>query len=1247
MKSYSLHKILLILITLLLFAIPFFWLRPGEMDLGGDSTRLYFFQPMMYLKALFLYNIIPSGIGGDSLSYYAIPYLLVLGLLRLLFTPTILIGISNGLKLSVAFLSCYLIVKELLTNDRKNFDTWMIELSSISSGLFYIFSPIMVNSGWDRAILTHTQIFVYPLTFYLLLRYISSHRFQYMLVLLLFTFLFSFNFSFFAAPGFFSFFPFSLVFFYIYSVRVLLKKFPWKGIIVGTILFVLLQAFHILPHILSLLFFKSQYNAVFSEGGMITQGLDYFTAIAPSIKVSTSLFNLAQVRTIPWISLGSMFFPFVMICGLIFNRKEEKKRKSGSMLPIFIFFLITLFFVSANITATGFTIYKLLFYIPGFKMFRNFYGQWSTAYVFFYALLIGQCLAVFASGISRRFQYLLFILFFIVLVPGAYPLINGSMVNDVHFNSKSIKQNIRIDSDIDSLIQKIRQLPIDGKILSLPLTGPGYQVIAGKDGGAYIGPSMFSYLAGRNDFTGYAGMGPYGQKFIEFIRNKDFNSVNNMMAILNIKYIFYNSDPYIYDDNFPGYPYDLIRDYMPKTQEGYKKLIHNFPIDYPQSLTQGFFNLYPMQGNYLPHIYTTSNLLYTTFPDTLVFNSQLNQDVKNAVFDIKESKNTSDSAILEAVPDNPLSVLQDNYHLHHHEPFISLKLNDYLYPFVLVKEKFQLWRSRNNHNRYLDFSLYFLTKRILELQRWGELVPVTKNPLPPPKIDNLFSFDRYNSWEASLSRYESGIHILFDWMNTNKLTEGGLIVDKIKLNEQLNQHKNILYKLLQDSKKKESEVGYLQDEIIAMFTRLHALLDLKDNDPTAFQYTLQIPEMYDTNSYDVYIQYDHLDSQVNTLRDTTFIQLNADGQVIGQKLESKSSGLQRIGEMTLRKTGLIPFQVSIPIQSEIFQDAAWSSSGSSLKDKNIDSLVLLNIPGGNSGGLIRQVKNWAPKKQFVITFDYKTNGTNVIFRVFDQLLIDESGNNTTQHVYSDRSLSSDEWSKHQFVVSADPKSTSGYLQFLNNTKNSVATIDIRNLSIVEISYPKIFFVKRSVNTNNSFTEPTVEFSKINPTRYQIEVTNAKSPYVLMFLEAYDDQWKLIDVSRQQSGLFSKVMNIIGAFISKLPVVNNVDDVASKSIVAEYFNGTVKEGNNINSFLDQRNFTSWGKKSVSEKAHFRVNGYANAWIIKPEDMENRSSYTLIMEMTTQNYFYIFLGVSMVTLLGVIVSLIFLRNRKWTS
>ena len=49
---------------------------------------------------------------------------------------------------------------------------------------------------------------------------------------------------------------------------------------------------------------------------------------------------------------------------------------------IAIFFFTTLYLSSANITQIAVELYRMLFYIPGFSMFRVFYGQWQWVHAF-------------------------------------------------------------------------------------------------------------------------------------------------------------------------------------------------------------------------------------------------------------------------------------------------------------------------------------------------------------------------------------------------------------------------------------------------------------------------------------------------------------------------------------------------------------------------------------------------------------------------------------------------------------------------------------------------------------------------------------------------------------------------------------------------------------------------------------------------------------------------------------------------
>ena len=56
-------RTIIIVICVLLFIVPFFWISPGELEMGGDSNRLFLYDPGSYLQVNALYSVEPQGVG--------------------------------------------------------------------------------------------------------------------------------------------------------------------------------------------------------------------------------------------------------------------------------------------------------------------------------------------------------------------------------------------------------------------------------------------------------------------------------------------------------------------------------------------------------------------------------------------------------------------------------------------------------------------------------------------------------------------------------------------------------------------------------------------------------------------------------------------------------------------------------------------------------------------------------------------------------------------------------------------------------------------------------------------------------------------------------------------------------------------------------------------------------------------------------------------------------------------------------
>jgi hypothetical protein len=190
-------------------------------------------------------------------------------------------------------------------------------------------------------------------------------------------------------------------------------------------------------------------------------------------------------------------------------------------------------------------------------------------------------------------------------------------------------------------------------------------------------------------------------------------------------------------------------------------------------------------------------------------------------------------------------------------------------------------------------------------------------------------------------------------------------------------------------------------------------------------------------------------------------------------------------------------------------------------------------------------------------------------------------------------------------VTSASSSSKAYLQLQTKGQKNSGSIEIRNVRAYAVQQPTLFFKKIPSSTRGQSLIPSILFTKINPTKYKVFVTKAKSPYLLVFSEAFSKNWKVYLNTDKPS----KAMSI--------------------ATTASYFNGDVKEGNHGNVFFDSHTFETLGKTPLREEKHFTANGYANAWEIMPQDTGNKESYELIVELRSQQIFYMSLAFSLVS------------------
>ncbi len=600
--SFIRNHRLALLVSIVLFLIPFFWFSKHAMDLGGDGNRLYFYDPIAFINNVSLYSVAPEGKAlVNPASHAYLVYVLVVAILKYIVgSPSIVINIFNGLKLSVGFLSVYFIVREFIQGGKhheRNF--WTVDLPSILAGIFYTMSTgnekLIVY--WVKALHSHDQVFLNPFLFLLILRYLLTKNRWYMIAALFVSVIFSTNFAMISAPPFFAFYPFALVFLLWYVTRIRNIHIQIMEVMIGIALFVGLHAFHLIPELVAAMSNNSVATSViFKESGV-----NYFTAIRGLGLAVVGFFIPSPSVSLRW---TSFIVPLVVIVGCFQSWKNNR-----ALSFISIFFFITFFLVTANITHLGVEFYKTLFLIPGFSMFRNFYLQWGYIFVFFYALLFGASLALIFQKVRVWLVALTAVCIAALLTIGYWPFLSGQAVDGMHWDSRGVRTAMVMDPRYEQTLAFIKKLPEEGKVLVLPLTDNYMEVLFGLNNAAYVGPSTIPFLTGKKSFAGYQNFwpDPIPEHIMRLAKEKNYDALLQIFSLFNIRYMYHNIDPRIYEEKFPNFPNSYMMTSMPKTQEEYREFMKQFPVQ--KIYENGPFQMFELDERvYRPEVYIPDRL---------------------------------------------------------------------------------------------------------------------------------------------------------------------------------------------------------------------------------------------------------------------------------------------------------------------------------------------------------------------------------------------------------------------------------------------------------------------------------------------------------------------------------------------------------------------------------------------------------------------------------------------------------------
>lgn len=1142
---------------IILFILPFFWFANGVVDLGGDSSRVYYIEPLEYLKNFSMSAILNIGHIIDFPGYYGVSFTLFLVLLSRVFNASNINAILTGLSLSAGFFFTSFVTREFLRIAVKKDDVY-IRLSAFCAGILYVFIPYQTKS-WTTPLMTQFAFFLNPAFLYYALRYLVTGNLIYILFFSILSFVFSQNFSFAGAPFLFSFYPITFLYLIFFSKQHFPKS-RISGALIFVILLLFLHGYHWFSLIQNLFSKNSALNTmVFDLENIKDRGLSYFFASASSTYLPHSLLGATQFAPIPFITISFGIFPLIiMAAGYYVWKLENSRALQKFYTSLVILFTILLFLVSGHILIGFKELYSYLFYIPGFSMFRAFYDKWAYPYYLYYSIFIGVSYYILLN-ISGKITKRILLTFLFIPFFTSISFLRGSTVITQMFGSKTFHSGILIESDFKHSLDYIRTITTDDRWLNLPFADWEYQVVRDSKKGIYIAPSIISLLGGKTDYVGLVQFEPYKRILISSLKSGYYQSLNKLLEMLSIRYVFFNKDQSIlssYDGNFP---YNEIGSLIPQQIIQYEKILNNI---HASELTHfGTYSIGRLTNNAYPRVYIPDCVIRTDSKEIIpYFETPLCTSAKRAtVLNSTEPSLPSNFDMHLHSPEDPYRLTAKNViNANIQYSFAKYAPNSFAYPFIRIKEDFDIWLlsllGRKKEIRTKQFA--FAAKRIYELDRWRSYIPpVSKKKCTFPEI-----YCKYTgiSWLDLLDTYR------------RLLEQNMSLVESVGISR--------------DEAKSELSAYIIRDHDRIKNFILTSSLD----DPTQkrlFSYSDSVfnsfrdYQLKSAESPDIVLRYDRLNFQQKI--HTQYFVEQIDGYKEWKPIEySQVRGLSEYVLPELTSNLLQPIPNEQPI-------ASISGHGKIIQKQTPQNTLTWLVMDGIQ-----------PEQYYRLMLSYKTEGQayDITVSHYNPLLPESSRRNTIFR----QALFSMTDADYELLFRTD-KNTSGIEIRINPSDlGKAGRLEISTIKLIKLPLPKVLEIAES---NMKMSPPDIQYRRINPTKYEVDITNAVQPFYLVLNDSYSDHWSV--------------------YIKKHPETHMMKMFSQKF-------------QRIYDFLDS-NPLEFIYNSPISAPHIKVNYFANGWLIDPRTLQGDSS-TIIIEHRVQGYFYVAFVLSIIVFGALIIVLI---------
>ena len=271
--------------------------------------------------------------------------------------------------------------------------------------------------------------------------------------------------------------------------------------------------------------------------------------------------------------------------------------------------------------------------------------------------------------------------------------------------------------------------------------------------------------------------------------------------------------------------------------------------------------------------------------------------------------------------------------------------------------------------------------------------------------------------------------------------------------------------------------------------------------------------------------------------------------------EKSTISWSNIGEIAIDNTeikvNIFPEVKNILNEDFSNSDSLWSLTDASASIKNSGKINneisenAMNITSENRlAGARKKIEGLDPNKIYSLSFSYKNESGNSPEYAIEAL--DKESDSSLGIIKKETLNSKKDW--QTYTTFFEPKSSSIFIYFYSNSSSGLTSNLYDKINIDELTMPVESLVIAKKDGTDSKNTPEVSFAKINPTKYEVNIKNAKSSYYLDFLDSYNSNWQATVINGDKNKLIGNENHfVLNGYANSW----KIDEEGNYKVILEY------------------------------------------------------------------------------------------------